>query len=102
MASVQPSCMLALHRDPGSQCGCQISISLTLLAQHNLGDNPYQQAGDLFRLMTADEQERLTSNIANALRSVPAEIRQRQLAHFEWADPHYGELVAGKLDRADR
>lgn len=64
---------------------------------HHLGDDPYQQAGDLFRLMTADEQERLTGNIANAMRSVPAEIRQRQLAHFDRADPRYGALVAGKL-----
>lgn len=64
---------------------------------HHLGDNPYQQTGDLFRLMTADEQDRLSSNIAHAMSSVSLQIQQRQLAHFYQADPRYGELVAGKL-----
>lgn len=47
--------------------------------------------------MTADEQDRLTSNIAHAMSSVSLQIQQRQLAHFYQVDPRYGELVAGKL-----
>lgn len=60
-------------------------------------DDDYTQAGNLFRLMTADAQDRLTTNIANAMRSVPAEIRQRQIGHFTKADPRYGAEVARKL-----
>ena len=45
-------------------------------------ENAHTQAGNLFRLMEADQQNRLTSNIAGAMVSVPAEIQQRQIAHF--------------------
>jgi catalase len=58
----------------------------------------FTQAGNLFRLLPADEKERLTSNIANAMRGVPSdEIRQRQIGHFMKADPAYGAAVARKL-----
>jgi catalase len=58
----------------------------------------FTQAGNLFRLLPADEKERLTSNIANAMRGVPSdEIRQRQIGHFTKADPAYGAAVARKL-----
>ncbi len=57
----------------------------------------FTQAGNLYRLLPADEKERLTSNIANAMRSVSAEIQDRQLGHFAKADPAYGEAVARKL-----
>jgi len=49
--------------------------------------------------MTPDAQDRLTTNIANAMRSVSTEIQQRQLAHFDQADPRYGQAVAKKLGR---
>lgn len=61
-------------------------------------DDDYTQAGNLFRLMTADAQDRLTTNIANAMRGVAGEIQQRQLAHFAKADPRYGAEVARKLE----
>lgn len=61
-------------------------------------DDDFTQAGNLFRLMTANAQDRLTSNIANAMRGVPLEIRRRQLAHFAKADPRYGAEVARKLE----
>lgn len=58
----------------------------------------YTQAGNLFRLLAADAQDRLTSNIAAAMRHVPAEIQRRQIGHFTKADPAYGEAVARKLE----
>lgn len=61
-------------------------------------DDDYTQAGNLFRLMTADAQDRLTTNIANAMRGVAREIQQRQIAHFAMADPRYGAEVARKLE----
>jgi len=61
-------------------------------------DDDFTQAGNLFRLLTADAQDRLTTNIANAMRGVPAEIRQRQVGHFTQADPRYGAEVARKIE----
>lgn len=60
-------------------------------------DDDFTQAGNLFRLLPADEQDRLTSNIARAIRGVPAAIRERQFALFAKADPRYGAEVARKL-----
>jgi catalase len=57
----------------------------------------YTQAGNLYRLLPAAEQDRLTSNIAAARRDVPAAIQDRQLGHFAQADPAYGAAVAAKL-----
>jgi len=57
----------------------------------------FTQAGNLFRLMTPDAKDRLTSNIANAMSSVSDDIKQRQLGHFMKADADYGAAVARKL-----
>jgi len=59
----------------------------------------FTQAGNLFRLMTPDAQDRLTSNIAGALGSVSQDIQDLQLSHFTKADPAYGAAVARKLGR---
>jgi catalase len=61
-------------------------------------EDDYTQAGNLFRLMPDDEQDRLTTNIANAMRGVDSAIQRRQLAHFYQADPAYGEAVSAKLN----
>ena len=68
---------------------------------HRDGNDDYTQPGDLFRLMNAEQQQRLFKNIAAAMEGVPEEIVQRQLAHFQKADPRYAEgvkqaLAAGK------
>jgi catalase len=60
-------------------------------------EDDYKQAGDLYRLLPAQEKDNLTTNIANAMRSVSDEIKQRQLAHFVKADAAYGKTVAEKL-----
>jgi catalase len=64
---------------------------------HRAGNDDYTQAGNLFRLFTAEQQARLFQNIAQAMSGVPAEIVQRQLAHFVSADPAYGAGVAKAL-----
>lgn len=61
-------------------------------------DDNYEQAGNLFRLLSADMQNRLTTNIAHAMHSVPAAIQRRQMTHFSLADARYGEEVARKLE----
>jgi catalase len=58
----------------------------------------FTQAGNLFRLMAPDAQERLASNIARAMKNVTQEVKRTQLAHFGKADPKYGAAVAAKLE----
>ncbi len=64
---------------------------------HRVGNDDYTQPGNLFRLMTAEQQGRLMDNIAEAMGSVPVEIQKRQVAHFYRADPAYGTGVAKRL-----
>lgn len=64
---------------------------------HREGNDDYTQPGNLFRLMSADQQQQLFNNIAEAMDGVPEEIIRRQLAHFHQADPAYGAGVAKAL-----
>ncbi|WP_181703627.1 catalase [Chthonobacter albigriseus] len=64
---------------------------------HRAGNDDYSQPGALFRLMTEAERERLMDNIAAAMGGVPAEIIERQVAHFAKCDPRYGEGVARRM-----
>ncbi len=64
---------------------------------HRLGNDDYTQAGNLYRLLPADEQQRLFRNIAAAMQGVPQFIIERQLKHFTKADPVYGEGVSKAL-----
>jgi catalase len=57
----------------------------------------FTQAGNLYRVMKPDAQDRLTSNIAGAMQDVSDDIKKRQIAHFTKADPAYGAAVARKL-----
>ncbi len=64
---------------------------------HRAGNDDYTQAGNLFRLMSADEQDRLMTTIAGAMQGVPDDIVKRQLAHFTKADPAYGSGIAERF-----
>jgi catalase len=59
----------------------------------------FTQAGNLFRVMKPDAQDRLTSNIAGAMKDVSADVKAVQIGHFTKADPAYGAAVARKLTR---
>jgi catalase len=59
----------------------------------------YSQAGNLFRLMPADAQQRLFSNIASTLGQVETRIQDLQINHFYKCDPKYGEGVAKAIGR---
>lgn len=61
---------------------------------HRDGNDDFTQPGDLFRLMTPEQQHRLFKNIAAAMDGVPEEIVQLQLVHFHKADPRYAAGVA--------
>jgi catalase len=60
-------------------------------------EDDYTQAGDLFRLMPADEQQNLFNNMAGPLSQVSTEIIARQLGHLDKADPAYGAGVRAAL-----
>ncbi|HEY5793232.1 MAG TPA: catalase [Chthoniobacterales bacterium] len=64
---------------------------------HRDGNDDYTQPGNLFRLFTPEQKERLFSNIARHMGAVPREIQLRQICHFFRADPGYGIGVAKAL-----
>lgn len=69
-------------------------------------DDDFVQAGNLYRLMTGDEKNRLIENIAVALSAVTREdIIERSIGHFARADRDYGARLANavaKLRRRNR
>ncbi len=58
-----------------------------------LDSDYYTQAGDLFNLMSKEEQERTCQNIVDSMQGVPEQIVKRQLEHFNKANAHYGARV---------
>jgi catalase len=60
-------------------------------------EDDFTQAGNLFRLLSAVEQRKLCENLAGPLSQVSEEIVQRQLGHFDKADPKYGAGVRAAL-----
>ncbi len=64
---------------------------------HRVGNDDYTQPGNLFRLLTPAERERLMDNIAAAMQGVPKHIVERQVAHFAKCDPAYGAGVARRM-----
>jgi len=64
---------------------------------HREGNDDYTQAGNLYRLMPADEKKRLHKAIAGAMEGVPKNIIERQLKHFEKADPAYAKGIRKEL-----
>jgi catalase len=64
---------------------------------HRKGNDDYTQAGDLYRLMSAEQQERLVQNILGTLSQARSDIQMRQLCHFFRADVSYGKRVAEGL-----
>ncbi|RKD86538.1 catalase [Mangrovibacterium diazotrophicum] len=57
----------------------------------------FKQPGDLFRMFDDEQRERLFKNIAGAMQGVPSEIIEKQLKHFDAADPAYGAGVRKAL-----
>ncbi|WP_077034327.1 catalase [Pelomonas sp. KK5] len=64
---------------------------------HREDEDYYSQPGRLFRLMSADQQQRLFENTARSLRGAGEEIRQRHVENCRRADPRYGAGVAAAL-----
>lgn len=58
---------------------------------HRVDEDYFSQAGDLFRLMSAEQQQVLFDNTARAIDGVPDFIKQRHIDHAYQADQAYGE-----------
>ncbi|WP_010522908.1 catalase [Aquimarina agarivorans] len=57
----------------------------------------YKQPGNLFRMFNEKQKQRLFKNIAGAMQGVSTEIIEKQLHHFDKADPAYGDGVRNAL-----
>ncbi|MEU5658554.1 catalase [Streptomyces sp. NPDC047737] len=57
-------------------------------------DDDFFQAGELYRLMSAEEKDRLIANIAGGLSQVTRDdVIEKNVAHFRAADADYGKRV---------
>ena len=63
--------------------------------RHAVGikDDDFVQAGNLYRLLSAEEKTHLVNNIAGAIRGAKKHIQEREIAHLKKADPEYGARV---------
>ena len=61
-------------------------------------DDYYSQPGNLFRMMSPEQQQVLFENTARAMGDAPKEIKIRHIGNCFKADPAYGEGVAKLLE----
>ena len=61
-------------------------------------DNYYEQPGDLFRLMTSEQQQALFENTARAIDGASEATVERHIGHCTEADPAYGEGVRKAIE----
>jgi catalase len=64
---------------------------------HREDDDYFSQAGDLFRLMTSEQQQALFDNTADSIAGVPDDIIQKHIKHCTAADPAYGAGIKAAL-----
>jgi len=64
---------------------------------HREDDDYYSQAGDLFRLMSKEQQQVLCENTARSMGDAPKEIKIRHINNCLKADESYGKSVAQAL-----
>ncbi|MGV7241134.1 catalase [Caballeronia sp. M23-90] len=65
---------------------------------HRVDDDHYQQPGDLFRIMGADQRKALFDNTARQISGVARHIQERHIANCTKADPAYGSGIAAALE----
>jgi len=65
---------------------------------HDDNDDYFSQPGNLFRLMTVEQQQVLCANTARAMGDAPREIKVRHAKHCYQADVAYGEGVAKEMN----
>jgi catalase len=90
-----------------AQCGCAQEPALDIAGtafnyDHREDKDYYTQPGDLYRLLPADEKERLHHNVAEAMEGVPEEIQIRAVARFHQADDNCGSGIAKVLGLSEK
>lgn len=65
--------------------------------EHRTDDDYFSQAGNLFRLMTAQQQQALFANTAASMEGVSDEIKLRHIKHCTAADANYGAGLKAAL-----
>ncbi|MDP8201218.1 MAG: catalase [Candidatus Tenebribacter burtonii] len=75
----------------------KISGDAARYEQKRGADDDYIQPGNLFRIMSADQQQELIENIIKPLKNVPREIQEKMIVHFRKADKAYGDGIAKGL-----
>lgn len=66
---------------------------------HRVDEDYYSQPGDLFRLMTPNQQQVLFENTARSVGGASEDIQQRHIDHCTKADSAYGKGVATALKK---
>ncbi|WP_326490259.1 catalase KatB [Shewanella sp. AS1] len=61
------------------------------------GQDDYTQAGDLYRLFSEEEKQRLITTISGSLRQASLDVQRRMLEHFIQADSDYGQRIKQAL-----
>ncbi len=64
---------------------------------HRVDEDYFSQPGNLFRLMSPAEQQRLFENTARAIAGVTKDVQARHIEHCSLADPAYGAGVAAAI-----
>jgi catalase len=64
---------------------------------HRVDDDHYQQPGNLFRMMNAEQRQTLFDNTARQIGGAARHIQERHIANCTKADPAYGAGVARAL-----
>ena len=92
-----PDSSAAWHKEPA----CPHSKGSDAVARYETGDEDnFTQCGLFFRnVLTAEERERLTDNIAGHLSQAQDFLQVRAVANFAAADANYGRMIKQKLDR---
>lgn len=81
------------YKEPALALGYAVADRYDSTVDHD----DYTQAGNLYRLFSEGEKDRLTSRIASGLSQARPEVQARQVGHFSKADEDYGRRVAQKL-----
>lgn len=64
---------------------------------HRVDDDYFSQPGDLFRLMSKEQQQVLFENTASSVGGASVDVQMRHIHHCLQADKAYGEGVANAL-----
>jgi len=67
---------------------------------HRVDEDHYEQPGDLFRLMSSEQQQLMFDNTARAMGDAREEVKRRHIENCARADPAYGAGVARALGLA--